>query len=94
MSHGNSLMVSPAVLVLLGGWNTLSDVLHVRMNKALSFFVPMFNVAALSAIIDGMELLRTPVLMFILDRLLMCLFLDGFCSSTWQCGRVASANRK
>jgi hypothetical protein len=88
-----SLMVSAVLLVPSGSWNTLSDTLPVGMNKALSFSTLMFDVAALSATMDGTEPLRTPFLMFILDILLMCLFLDGFCSSTRQPDGVVSANR-
>jgi hypothetical protein len=93
MSCGSKMMVSAAILVPPGSWNTLSDALPVGMNKALSFFTLTFDVAVLSATIDGMEPLRTPFLMIISDGLLMCLFLDGFCSSTWQSGWVVSANR-
>jgi hypothetical protein len=93
MSCGSLLMVSAVVLVLSGSWNTLSDVLPVGMNESLSSFAPTFDVAALSATMDGMELLRTPFFMLVLDRLLMCSLLDGFCSLTWQSGGVVSANK-
>jgi hypothetical protein len=63
------------------------------MNDDLSFFAPTFDVAALSARMDGIDLLRTPFLMLSLDRVLMCSFVGDFCSSTWQSGGVVSDNK-
>jgi hypothetical protein len=63
------------------------------MNDNLSFFTPTFDVAALSATMDGIDLSRTPFFMLILDRVLMCSFVGDFCSSTWQSGGVVSDNK-
>ncbi len=71
----------------------MSDAHPVRMNDHLSFFAPPFDVAVLSATMGGIDLLRTPFLMLILDRVLMCSFVGDFCSSTWQSGGVISDNK-
>ncbi len=48
--------------------------------------------AALSAMIDGMVPLRTPVLMLDSKILLIASSLVGVCSPTWQSGGVVSDN--
>jgi hypothetical protein len=57
----SSLMVLAAVLVSSGSWKIFSDVRPVGMNG--SCLVPTWEVAALSAMMDGIEPLRTPFFM-------------------------------
>jgi hypothetical protein len=90
----SSLMVLAAFLVPLGSWKIFLDVRPVGMNG--SCLVPMWEVAALFAMMDGIEPLRTPFLMsclgaFVLLTLLMllgCLLIS--CSLTWQGGGAMS----
>ncbi len=85
-------MVLAAVLVRLGSWKIFLDVRPIGMNG--SCLVPTWEVAALSAMMDGIEPLRTSFLMscskaFISLMLWMlsgCLLIP--CSSTWQGGGV------
>jgi hypothetical protein len=70
----------------------LLDALLVGTNEDWSLIAPMFDVAALSAMIDGMVPLRTPLLMLDLKVLLIASFWFGVCSSTWQSGGVGSDN--
>ena len=92
MFQGNSLMVSAAVRVPSGSWKILSDACPVGRNAGVSFFAPTFDVVALSATMDGMVPLRTPLLIDASDiQLIVSSFID-ICSSTWQSGGVVSAN--
>jgi hypothetical protein len=55
----SSLMVLAAVLVPSGSWKIVFDVHPVGMNG--SCLVPMWEVAALSTMMDEIEPLRTPI---------------------------------
>jgi hypothetical protein len=92
ISKGNSLILSAAVRVPLGSWKTLLDSCPIGMNAKLCFLAPTFDVAALSATMDGMVLLRTFVLIVLSERLLIVSSLFDICSLTWQSGGVVSAN--
>jgi hypothetical protein len=92
MSKGSSLMVSAAVRVPFGSWKILSDVLPVGLNANLSSIAPMFDVAVLSATMDGMVPSSVPCLMFSLANLLMPTCLVEVCSLTWQSGGVVLVN--
>ncbi len=63
------------------------------MNDSMCFVGPTLDVAALSAMMDGMIPWRTWDLMDCSETALMLSRLVGFCSLTWQSGRVVSASR-
>ncbi len=85
-------MVSAAVRVPFGSWKILLDGLPVGLNADLSFVVPTFDVAALSATMDGRVPLSVPCLMVSLANLLMPSCLVEVCSLTWHSGRVVLVN--
>jgi hypothetical protein len=63
------------------------------MNESMCFVAPTLDVAALSAMIDGMIPRRTLFLMVCSVTELMFSCSVGFCSSTWQSGGVVSASK-
>jgi hypothetical protein len=70
----------------------LADAHPIGRNADVSFFALTFDVAALSAIMDGMVLSRTPLLIDASNiQLIASSFID-ICSSTWQSGGVVLAN--
>jgi hypothetical protein len=85
----SSLTVAAAVLVPSGNWKILLDMRLMGMRGAVG--VPMLDVAAVSATMEGMEPLRTPFLM-ICSRvvvMLLTLFMVSY-TSTWQGGGAVS----
>ncbi len=70
----------------LGMWKTLSDSCPVAMKVflSLSFWVPTLEVALLSTMAEGMDLLRTPSLKSLI--LLTCSLWSSSCLSTRQVG--------
>lgn len=63
------------------------------MNESMCFVAPTLEVAALSAIMDGMIPRRTLLLMDCSVTELMFSGSVDFCSSTWQSGGVVSASK-
>ncbi len=57
-SCASSLTVAAAVLVPLGNWKIFLDMRPLGMRGAVG--VPMLDVAALSAAMEGMDPLKTP----------------------------------
>ena len=70
-----------------GSMNILVDICPVRMSTFLCFMAPTLDVAALSAMIDGMVPLSTWIFMLALEILLISSFYV-VCSLTWQSARV------
>jgi hypothetical protein len=62
------------------------------MKDSMCFVAPTLDVAALSAMMDGMIPLRTWDLMDFLEMALMLSHLVDFCSLTWQGGGVVSVS--
>ncbi len=91
-------MLLACVCIPLGIMNTLWDGCPVGMKAcyALSFVVPMWDVAPLLAMADGMELLRIPSLIWLwrgLRSVTLLILLRGgdvSCASTWQGGGPGS----
>jgi hypothetical protein len=70
----------------LGMWKILSNCISVATNTFLflSLFVPMLDLASLSAAAEGIDPSRTPC--FNLLMLLTASLQSLSCSSTWQVG--------
>ncbi len=82
------LTVAVAVRVPLGNWKILLDMRLVGMRGAVR--VPTLEVAVLSAMMEGMELFRTPFLMNFLREVISLMLLAYSCSLTWQGGGAMS----
>ena len=82
------LTVAVAVLVPSGSWKILLDMRPVGMRGAVG--VPTLDVAALSAMMEGMDSLRTPVLMNFSRSVMSSMLLMCSCTSTWQGGGAVS----
>jgi hypothetical protein len=80
-SCASSLTVVAALCVPLGNWKILLDMRPVGMRGAVG--VPMLEVAALSATMEGMEPFRTPFLINFLRVVISLTLLAYSCSSTW-----------
>ncbi len=83
-SCASSLTVVAVVCVLSGNWKILLDMHPVGMRGAVG--VPTLEVAALSPMMEGMELFRTPFLINFLRAVVSLTLLVYSCSSTWQGG--------
>jgi hypothetical protein len=86
MSCASSLTVVAAVRVPLGNWKILLDMHPVGMRGAVG--VPILEVAALSATMEGIEPFRTPFLINFLRAVILLTLLAYSCASTWQGGRA------
>ena len=86
-------MLLAGVRVPSGSWNTLVDCLPVGTKAWLSFIVPTWEVAPLSAMADGMEPLRTPCRIsqskFVVSDNALMRWLWS-CSLTWRAGGAVS----
>jgi len=77
-----------AVLVPSGDWKILLEMRLVGIRGAVG--VPTLDVAALFAMMEGMDLLRTPFLMNFSRAVRSLTLLMHSCSSTWQGGEALS----
>ena len=84
------LTVAAAVLIPSGNWKILLDMHPVGMRGAVG--VPMLDVAALSATMEGMELLRTPFLMICSRVVTSLTLLMVSCTLTWQGGGAGAGS--
>ena len=80
MSCESLLTVAAAVLVLLDNWKILLDMRPVGMRGAVG--VPTLDMAALSATMEGMDLLRAPCLMIFSRAVMLLVLLMCSCTST------------
>ncbi len=80
-SCASSLTVAAAFCVPSGNWKILLDMHPVGMRGAVK--VPMLEVTALSATMEGIKPIRTPFLINFLRAVILLTLLAYSCSSTW-----------
>jgi hypothetical protein len=88
----SSLMVAAAVLVPSGNWKILLEMRTVGIRGAVG--VPTLDVAALSAMMEGMDPSRTPFLMNFSSAVMSLMLLMRSCSSSWQVGGALTYKRE